>query len=124
MTYDVTSAALHSALRGLGARRRVLADNMANVDTAGFLAGTVSFEDSLADALTDIRSGRSRGDATAVAGGVTPARGTSTSPTRLNGNNVQIDDEMLAQERTDLAYETVLAAMDAKLRLLRTAIGG
>src|SRR5437773_1807737 len=48
---DVTMAALHAALNGLALRQRVISDNVANINTPGFLAGKVSFEAQLADAL-------------------------------------------------------------------------
>ncbi len=119
MVTDVTSAALHAALRGLSTRRRVIAANVANVDTPGYLAGTVSFEDAIAEALDGAGPGRS--SAASVAG-VAPSTGTSTNATRLNGNNVNIDDEVLAQTTNELAYNTMLEAMNGKFRLLRTAI--
>ena len=47
MIGDVTSSALHSALSGLAQRQRVTADNIANLQTPGFLAGRVDFESGL-----------------------------------------------------------------------------
>lgn len=119
MVYDVTSAALHSALRGLSTRRRVIADNVANVETPNYLAGRVSFESSLAKALDGAQRGRvTAGGMSAIA----PTRETSVEATRLNGNNVDLDDEIVAATTTELAYSAVLEAMNGKFRLLRTAI--
>ena len=44
---DPTSTALHAALSGLAMRQRVTADNIANVNTPGFLAGRTDFESAL-----------------------------------------------------------------------------
>ena len=74
---DSTGSALYAALNGLAARQRVIANNVANVETPGYIAGRVSFEDSLRDA---IRNGRA-GDAS-----VSTLR--STDPVNLNGHNV------------------------------------
>ncbi len=41
MIGDVTTASLHAALTGLAQRQRVTADNIANVQTPGFLAVAV-----------------------------------------------------------------------------------
>jgi flagellar basal-body rod protein FlgB len=121
--YDVTSTALHAALRGLSARRDAVAGNIANVETAGYLAQRVDFEASLAAALDDVsRGGPAGGEATVL--GVRPESATSTDPTRLNGNNVSLDDEIITQEQTELAYAAVLEGMNAKFRLLRTSIDG
>lgn len=110
---DVTTDTLHSALRGLAMRQRVIADNIANLDTPGFLAGRVQFEASLRNAIAG-------GDPSSVR--PSPAR--SLAPTGVNGNNVNLDEETLANIDTGLRYQVVVEAMSAKFGLLRTAIGG
>jgi flagellar basal-body rod protein FlgB len=111
---DVASITEHAALDGLAKRQRVIADNIANVETPGFLAGRVSFEDALADALRN-------GD-TPTDDGISVAR--SLEPTREDGNNVNIDHEFLANVDTNLRYSTMLRAVDDKFGLLRTVIKG
>ena len=121
MIDDVTTASLHAALRGLSARRGAEAQNIANVDTAGYLAQRVDFESALGSALDAVRHGTGGVGRVGASG---PQITTSADPTRLNGNNVNLDDEFLSQEQTELAYSTVLEAMSAKFRLMRTAIKG
>ena len=113
MLNDVALEALHVALRGLGARQRVVADNLANIDTPRFLAGRVDFESSLKTALTTGRS--------PAATQFSVAR--STGAIRENGNNVRIDDETVVGMDTSLRYELATSAVNAKFRLLRSAIG-
>ena len=110
---DVTMTALHSAMRGLSTRQRVIADNVANIQTPGFRAGRVEFEASLAEAL-------SNGDAPVVEASL----GRSTAATRLDGNNVNLDDETVAMLETTMRYELTVRAMSEKFALLRTAIKG
>lgn len=110
---DITLDALHSALRGLATRQRVIADNVANLETPGFLAGRVDFESALRDAI-------SGGDAAAVR----PTTERSLAPTGVNGNNVSLDVETLASIDTNLRYQLTVEAVNAKLGLLRTAIKG
>ncbi len=62
MIDDVRSAALHAALAGLAQRQRVTADNIANVNTPGFLAGRTDFE-------TSLRGAVGRGQLPTVSGG-------------------------------------------------------
>ena len=50
---DATMSALHYALNGLALRQRTIADNTANIETPGFLAGKVNFEDSLRGSVAD-----------------------------------------------------------------------
>lgn len=110
---DVTMTALHSALRGLSLRQRTIADNIANVNTPHFLAGKVSFEDSLRAAVAE------GGDPAAVS----PATMRSLEPTRLDGNNVNLDEETLAMTETGLRYSLSVQAVNDSFSRLRTAIG-
>jgi flagellar basal-body rod protein FlgB len=110
---DVTMAALHQALRGLSARQRTIADNIANLETPEFLAGRVDFESSLTAAMAD-------GDPGATE--VTSHR--SLAPTGVNGNNVNLDQETLTMIETDLRYQMTSQAVSNKFGLLRSAIRG
>lgn len=110
---DLALGALHGALRGLSARQRVMADNVANVETPKFLATKVDFEDSLRQAVA-------AGD---PLGRIDISSRHSVAPTGPNGNNVSLDDEMLGLVDTGLRYQLAVEGMNAKYRLLRTAMG-
>lgn len=109
---DLAIGALHSALRGLSARQRVMADNVANLETPKFLASEVDFEASLREA---VRAGD-------------PARFEvssrhSMAPTGPNGNNVSIDEQTIGLAETELRYKLASEAVSYKFRLVRSAIG-
>lgn len=110
---DPVLSALHGALRGLSARQRTIADNIANVQTPGYRAGRVDFEASLGAAL------ESGGEAP-----VEYTRRRSLDPTRMDGNNVRLDTETVAMVETNLRYQAMIEAVNAKFGLLRTAIKG
>ena len=112
MIGDVPTTTLHAALSGLSQRQRGTADNIANVNTPGFLAGRVDFESSL-------RSELSCGRSPTVSGG-TVAR--SLEPTNTNGNNVNLDSETVIATETGLRYQLALNALDGKYNVLRTAL--
>jgi flagellar basal-body rod protein FlgB len=112
MITDVTTSTLHAALTGLSERSRVIADNIANVNTPGFLAGRTDFESALKSQLAD-------GDTPTASGG-TVAR--SLEPTNMNGNNVNLDEETVSATETGLRYQLALNALDGKYSLLRTAL--
>ena len=114
MLDDLTGVTLHAAMRGLSARQRTIADNIANVQTPGFRAGRTSFEASLSAA---VRSG----DRGAVAG-LQPTTGLSLEPTRLDGNNVNLDTEVLSNVDTNLRYQLVSQAVSERASLFRTAL--
>ncbi|WP_298462476.1 flagellar basal body protein [uncultured Cellulomonas sp.] len=110
MFESVSFVALNSALDGLALRQRVIADNVANIQTPGFLAGRVAFEDSLAAAV----SGGS--------GAVTPSVARSLEPTREDGNNVNLDAETLLNVDTQLRYQLATQAVDGQFSSLRIAM--
>jgi len=112
MIGEITPAALHATLSGLAQRSRVTADNIANINTPGFLAGRVDFESSLRGAL-------SNGDTPQINGGTTVR---SLEPTNTNGNNVSLDAETLIATETGLRYQLALNALDGKYNSLRTAL--
>jgi flagellar basal-body rod protein FlgB len=114
---DVSSAALRVALTGLAQRQRVIANNISNVETPGFRAGKVQFEAALDSAV-------SSGASAQEIGSIEAKVGESLEPTRLNGNNVNIDHETLANVDTGLRYQLMLRALDGKYSTLRTIIRG
>ncbi|GLJ80212.1 flagellar basal body rod protein FlgB [Microbacterium imperiale] len=110
MLESVTTTALTSALTGLSQRQRAIADNIANVNTSGYRAQVVSFEAELARSVE-------RGD-----GAVSPTVRASTAPTRLNGNNVNLDTETLANIETVLRYQFAAQAVGGTFSSLQTAM--
>jgi len=111
MLDDISSVAVRTALSGLAMRQRVTADNIANIETPGFLAGRVSFEDTL-------RSAVAGGDPASA----TPTVARSLEPTRLNGNNVNLDHETLTNIDTGLRYQLMLRAVDHKAGLITNVL--
>ncbi len=109
---DSTGSAIYAALNGLAARQRVIADNVANVETPGYVAGKVTFEDSLRAAIADGNPA-----------GATVSTMQSTDPVNTNGNNVSLDNEVVSLTDTDLRYQLMVQAINQKFGLLRTAIG-
>ncbi|MGY1619512.1 flagellar basal body rod protein FlgB [Geodermatophilus sp. SYSU D00691] len=103
---------LHSALSGLAQRQRVTADNIANVNTPGFLAGRTDFESALKSAVSD-------GGTPTISGGTVRR---SLEPTNTNGNNVNLDSETVIATETGLRYQLALNALGGKYSLLRSAL--
>lgn len=110
MLESVTISALSSALDGLSLRQRAIADNIANVNTPGYHARRVRFEDALA---SSVAAGDGRATATV---------GRSLEPTRLDGNNVNLDTETLSNIDTVLRYQFAAQAVDGSFASVRTAL--
>lgn len=109
---DPISSAIQFSLGGLSDRRRVIDDNIANIQTPGFLAGQTDFESSLRDALDGSRSVS-----------LQPNHFKSMAPTRTDGNNVDLDNETVAAIDTNLRYQALIEAMNHKFRNIRAAMG-
>ena len=107
---SVTSVALHSALDGLSARQRSIANNIANVNTPNYRAQRVQFEDALARSVE------------AGSGAVAPTVAESLEPTQLNGNNVNLDTETLSNVDTVLRYQFAARAVEGQFTSLRSAM--
>lgn len=112
MITDMTMDVLHASMTGLAQRSRVTADNIANVQTPGFLAGRTDFESAL-------RSSIAYGETPANTGGSIVR---SLDPTRLDGNNVNLDAETMIATETGLRYELSTRALGDKYALLREAV--
>ncbi len=122
---DNATRAAKAALDGLSLRQQAISRNLANVDTPGYRAKTINFEDTLKRMFT--------GDDTL------PLKKTDTahlaSPIELVGfqlssrpggsfradqNNVDIDVEMADMSETGIQYQAVTQLVSKKLALLKT----
>lgn len=124
---DVTSQALAAALEGSAARHRAIAQNLANLDTPGFIRSDLNFEEALAVALERARQAsfaRQAPDRAFDLFAALPLRPQQdrSSPARADGNNVDVDREMVLLSRNALRYNAVGEALAARIRLLRAAI--
>jgi flagellar basal-body rod protein FlgB len=108
---SLTTQSLAQALKGLEAQQQAHEQNIANVETPGYLARKVSFEDALARA---VESGRPT-DAIV-------SQTTSTDPTRIDGNNVRLDRELTGLAENALRQQLVTEALNAQYRLIRAAV--
>ena len=111
---DVSSSALRVALSGLSARQKAIANNIANIETPGYRAQKVKFEEALSSAVADGQSPAS----------VAPATLTSLEPTRINGSNVNLDEETLSHIDTTMRYALAIRALDGRYSSLREVIKG
>lgn len=112
---DPIAAALSTALDGLALRQKVAADNIANMDTPGFIASTVDFEGSLRTALSD---------GSLVEAGAAPVVGASAAVPGANGNNVDLATETLTAMQSTFRYQLLSRAVGDRAALVTTAIGG
>jgi len=109
---DRTTQTVEWALKAQAERQRVVAHNIANVNTPGFRATKLEFEQSLATALGRTNGGTARAE-----------RSATNDPVSLNGNNVSLEKELEALDKSNIHYEALTSALTSKFSQLRTAIG-
>jgi flagellar basal-body rod protein FlgB len=108
------------------AKQVTAAGNLANLDTPGFRTREVSFDDALneqmrdAGAMTVTQPGHLGGAApTGATAQVSEAEGLAS---RRDGNNVELDRELLRMSRASGDFTAAQTALAAKFRLVRYAI--
>jgi|1185.fasta_scaffold438237_2 flagellar basal-body rod protein FlgB len=116
--FDITDAALQQGMAGAGLRQQLLANNLANVNTAGFKRSDVDFQSTLASAL---ESGRPD---SAVGSLAFKPQVDNVTSMRADGNNVSADQELSEMTANAVTYEALAAVQKARFGWLRTALGG
>jgi flagellar basal-body rod protein FlgB len=110
-------------------RMELLAANIANAETPGFLARDVDFRAAMSEASADQFTGqlhRTTAGHIAASGNTGPAEAlyrTAVQPS-LDGNTVDTERESAAVAETAVRYEAALMFFNSKIRGLRTAITG
>lgn len=116
-------AALRQQLTLAAARQAVAASNLANVNTPGYRAREADFEQTLDGKLggDGLRLTNPRHLAAAEPAGPATHEAEGLAA-RLDGNNVQIDRELLSMTQAAGEFARAQTALAAKFRLVRYAI--
>lgn len=113
------------AMDGLSARRNVISQNVANVDTPGYHALELNFESALKKSLdstyklTLSRTNEKHQLSSKNTSGEYQARLRSGGSERADGNNVDIDQELMQMTETGIRYNALSTAVSKKLSLLK-----
>jgi flagellar basal-body rod protein FlgB len=115
-----TTVVVKGALDGLAARHRVFLHNIANVETPGFQPSDVPFEVELRKVRDDLAQHPS-------AQGDTPRPKMAAvledqDASRVDGNGVQADYQMVRLAENTLTYEALTQAARLRGELLRSVI--
>ena len=123
---------LQKSLNASWIRNEVIANNIANVDTPGFKTSHVQFEDIMAEAAGAAAGGvpmattngrHIPGSTVEMLKNVEPQIVIDESTTaRLDGNNVNIENEMVELAKNSIDYYTTVSKINSEFRKLTTAI--
>ncbi|MCC7417918.1 MAG: flagellar basal body rod protein FlgB [Acidobacteria bacterium] len=124
ITDSAIMAALGRYMNRAVVRESVAAGNLANVDTPDYRTREASFAEALGSELADVTVVRTAPGH--LAGAVRPsgaAVGEADGlPIRRDGNNVQMDRELVSLTRATADFSAAQTALAAKFRLVRYAI--
>lgn len=104
-------------------KQSVGALNIANVDTPGYKAKYVTFEDTFRSKLR-AASGSSENIRDAVNKSVWQVNRSDTESARMDGNNVIMDAEVTELTRTALQYQYMIQSANSDITRLSTVIKG
>lgn len=106
------------ALDATWQRNKAISENIANIDTPGYKRQDVSFEEQMSKALK-----KNRTDVTELER-VQPRQYTVNSGLsyRLDGNNVDIDTEMVSLAENQLRYNTLTSQVNYNFERLKNVL--
>jgi flagellar basal-body rod protein FlgB len=127
--FDPTVRMLEKSANFRMARQEVVASNLANADTPGYVAKDVPFEAYLAQAASPAEGGvapaatnpRHFGSMPG-AHALPPPVEEEGDPSRVDGNNVVLEKEMTKMAENTVGYLTEITLVSRKLRMIRSAI--
>ncbi len=112
------------ALDGLSKRQLAISNNIANIDTPGYTAQTVDFQSTLRQAYARRDEINLETTSPLHLQSTTLSQSFSTSirpggTARADGNNVDIDVELVDMSETNINYQAISQAVSLKLQLLK-----
>lgn len=109
----------------LWGRENITLNNIANVDTPGFKAQYVTFEEELKKKLLNAGGTDGKRSQSEMAQAIRSSRAglytTWNESTRLDGNNVDMDQEQVEIVRTAYEYQYMLSSINNDLNRLKSA---
>ena len=118
MFSDVTSQLLTKALDTASMRQRVISNNLANINTPGFKRPYVTFEEELRKTLET----NNRVNLNSIQKIEPQINKDNSTSMRLDGNNVDMDQEMVDLAMNSINYNTAVQQLNKKLGMLRYVI--
>jgi len=112
-------------------RNETIAQNIANVDTPGYNRKAVSFEEELSEAISKSSSFKGRrtdprhipiGKRNIDEVGIKAYEDKSSFDMRLDGNNVDIENEMAQMAENNIRYEVLIQRLTGSFRKMKSVI--
>lgn len=117
MLFDKTSEGITAAVHYAGLRHKIIANNIANVDTPGYKALDISFREQLDGFMK-------RGSRAGPPGPpmLMFARDPNSLSPRIDRNTVSIDQELAKLSQNAIFHNACLQLLNSKNRILKSAL--
>lgn len=128
MISDATAQAVKSALSGLTKKQEVISQNLANVDTPAYQAQNVDFQTTLNNTINGtgtlhlVKNNSAHMDTASSQKDFVQISSRKGGTDRADGNNVDIDVEMVDMTETVVNYQAMVQTLTKKYNLLKTVI--
>jgi flagellar basal-body rod protein FlgB len=122
---DLSYQLIKKGLDASALRQKAISSNIANVNTAGYKAEKVEFESELKKALGSggvSMTSTNENHIGGAAANVSPKTVSSEGSMNENGNNVDIDSEMVNLAANEIYYSALVEQMNIKLRSMSYVI--
>jgi flagellar basal-body rod protein FlgB len=129
INFDPVINNLEKGLDGASKRQRIISNNIANVDTPNFKRSDIGFEQELKRAIAEgkdaLRLTVTQSDHmlnTASGASAFPVTQDNSATFRNDGNNVDIEKEIVEQTKNNVLYNSFIQILESKFGLLRYSI--
>lgn len=129
MRFDKTTEGLTALVHYAGLRHKIIANNIANVDTPGYKASDISFREQLENFMNMQKPGlstvlRKKKMSSLLPPTLILAPDIDNRRPRIDLNTVNIDQELTKLSQNTILHNTCLQLLNSKLRILKSAISG
>lgn len=117
---------LKKGLDASSLRSKVIANNIANINTQGYKRRYVTFEETLNNSINNINLKKTdeRHISYGTEFGQAEIKQDSSTSMRQDGNNVDIDNEMVNQAANNLMYDSLVSQTNSRLSMTKYIIEG
>lgn len=118
--------AMSRRMAWLGQRQELLAQNVANADTPGYVAKDLkpqTFGDVLRESGAGLQMKASAGTSLGVSSGKARVEQTGSEDKLLSGNSVTLEDEMMKTAQTAMDYQLTTNLYRKHIAMIKTALG-
>lgn len=117
---------LQKGLDASQARSSASADNIANINTEGYKRKYVTFEESLKKSMDDLELKTDNEKHMKIGSdyGAVDTKTDNSTSMREDGNNVDIDNEMVNQSANALMYNALVTQINSRLSMKQYVIDG